>query len=234
MGYNKSGSIDKSVYSQTKLTCSFFEFAVIFLLLFSLSCTWIQYNNEASSSSSSSSSSVQAQAKILSNSLTDSSGFIKIAAHAISSDSNSSYVPFTSNFTLPPRIVMVYNGTQHPGVLISYKFRHEYTFGQLDIPAKKVTALLPSDAVNIKKAHLFFFAKGNPQIVPPASLSIDVYTSQGKAVTVLNTTKSASTTIPLNLPEGKYILLTTATWIPGSEDVTGYAIFSYMINIVPS
>jgi len=28
--------------------------------------------------------------------------------------------------------------------------------------------------------------------------------------------------------------LTTATWIPGSEDVTGYAIFSYMINIVPS
>lgn len=88
---------------------------------------------------------------------------------------------------------------------------------------------------SIKKgSSVQFFAKGNPQIVPPASLSIDVYTSQGKAVTVLNTTKSASTTIPLNLPEGKYILLTTATWIPGSEDVTGYAIFSYMINIVPS
>ena len=82
---------------------------------------------------------------------------------------------------------MVYNGTQHPGVLIRYKFRHEYTFGQLDIPAKKVTALLPSDAVNIKKgSSVQFFAKGNPQIVPPASLSIDVYTSQGKAVTHLN------------------------------------------------
>ena len=100
-----------------------------------------------------------------SNSLTDSSAFIKIAVHAISSDSNSSYVPFTSNFTLPPRIVMVYNGTQHPGVLISYKFRHGYTFGQLDIPAKKVNALLPSDAVNIKKAHLYsFLPKETPKL----------------------------------------------------------------------
>jgi hypothetical protein len=87
----------------------------------------------------------QAQAKTSSNSLTDSNAYIKTAAvlTTISSDSNNSYIPFTSNFTLPPRIVMVYNGTQHPGVLISYKYRHAYTFGQLDMPAKKVTALLP-------------------------------------------------------------------------------------------
>jgi hypothetical protein len=119
-------------------------------------------------------------------------------------------------------------------VLVSYKYRHGYTFGQLDIPAKKVTVLLPADVVNIKKgSSVQFFAKGNPPILPPTSLSIDAYTSQGKAVSVLNTTKSTSSTVALNLNEGKYILLATATWIPGSEDVTGYTIFSYMINIVP-
>jgi hypothetical protein len=160
--------------------------------------------------------------------------FIKTTtADYISSISTKNYVPFSSNLTLPSRIVMVYNGIQHAGVLVSYKYRHEYTLGQLNIPAEKVTALLPSDVVNIKKGSFVqFIAKGNPLILPPSSLSINAYTSQGKAVSVLNTTKGTSSTFALNLNEGKYILLATATWLPGSEDVTGYAIFSYMVNIV--
>ena len=156
------------------------------------------------------------------------------AADSISANSNHKYIPFTSNTTLPPRIVMVYDGIQHRGVLVSYKYRHGYTFGQLDIPAEKVTALLPSDVVNIKKGSIVrFFAKGDPAILPSNSLSISAYTNQGKAVGVLNTTKAASSTFSLNLQEGKYILLAVATWLPGSEDVTGYAIFSYMVNVVP-
>jgi hypothetical protein len=159
--------------------------------------------------------------------------YVKAAA-SISASSNHKYIPFTSNITLPPRIVMVYEGIQHRGVLVSYKYRHGYTFGQLDIPAEKVTALLPSDVVNIKKGSIVrFFAKGDPAILPSNSLSISAYTNQGKAVGVLNTTKAASSTFPLNLQEGKYILLSVATWLPGSEDVTGYAMFSYMVNVVP-
>jgi hypothetical protein len=159
--------------------------------------------------------------------------YIKAAA-SISANSNHKYIPFTSNITLPPRIVMVYDGIQHRGVLVSYKYRHGYTFGQLDIPAEKVTALLPSDMVNIKKGSIVrFFAKREPAILPSNSLSINAYTVQGKAVGVLNTTKAASSTFSLNLQEGKYILLAVATWLPGSEDVTGYAIFSYMVNVVP-
>jgi hypothetical protein len=63
-------------------------------------------------------------------------------------------------------------------------------------------------------------------------MSIDAYTSQGNAVSVLNITKGTSSTFALNLTEGKYILFATATWIPGSEDVTRHAIFSYMVNVV--
>ena len=230
--HNKSGLIHKSktifnIYS--KPTYPFFAIAIIFLLSSSLLCVCIQKDNVEIISS-------QAQAKTSSNSLTDSNNaYIKTAAvlTTISSDSNNSYVPFTSIFALPPKIVMVYSGTQHPGVLISYKYRHGYTFGQLDIPAKNVTALLPANVVTIKKgSSIQFFAKRNPAILPPSSLSIDAYTSQGKAVGVLNITKGTSSNVALNLAQGKYILLATATWIPRSEDVTGYAIFSYMINIV--
>jgi hypothetical protein len=129
---------------------------------------------------------------------------------------------------------MVYDGIQHPGVLVSYKYRHGYTFGQLDIPAEKITALLPSDVVDIKKGSIVrFFAKGDPAILPPSSLSIDAYTSQGKAAGILNITKSTSSRFALNLNEGKYILLAVATWLPRSEDVTGYTIFTYMVNVVP-
>jgi hypothetical protein len=109
---NKPGLIHKSktifnIYS--KPTYLFFGIAIIFLLLASLLCVCIQKDNVEIISS-------QAQAKTSSNSLTDRNAYIKTAAvlTTISSDSNNSYIPFTSNFTLPPRIVMVYNGTQHP------------------------------------------------------------------------------------------------------------------------
>lgn len=161
-------------------------------------------------------------------------GFIKNIVNTMPSNSNDSYTPFTVNKALPPRIVIVYNGTEHSGVLVDYKYRKGYTFGQLDIPAKNVTSLHhPSDVFNIKKGSTVqFIAKGNPAILPPNTLSIDAYTSQGKAVGVLNMTKGTSSTVALDLVEGKYILLATATWIPGSEHVTGYAIFSYMIDII--
>jgi hypothetical protein len=228
--HNKSGLINKSktifnIYS--KPTYLFFGIAIIFLLLASLLCVCRQYDNVVTLPS-------HAQAETSSNSLTDRNVFIKTAISSTSSDSNNSYTPFTSNMTLPPRIVMTYNGMQHPDVLVSYKYRHGYTFGQLDIPAKKVTTSLPSDVVNIKKgSSVQFIAKGTPPILSPSSMSIDVYTSQGEPVNVLNTTKSTSSAVALNLSEGKYILLATATWLPRNEDVTGYAIFSYMINIVP-
>jgi hypothetical protein len=115
---------------------------------------------------------------------TTGSSLVKTAA-SISANSSHKYIPFTRNLTLPPRIVMAYDGIQHRGVLVSYKYRHGYTFGQLDIPAGKVTTLLHSDVVNIKKGSIVrFFAKGEPAILPSNSLSINAYTSQGKAVGV--------------------------------------------------
>jgi hypothetical protein len=203
----------------TKSSSLFLRIVIFLLLLFSMFSALY---------------SAHAQMEPRISSMLDDNVFVKTIASPISSNSTNKYTPFTTNLTLPPRILMVYNGIQHPGVLVSYKYRHGYTFGQLDIPAEKVTALLPSDVVNIKKGSFVrFFAKGDPTILPPSSLSIDAYTSQGKAVSVLNATKSESTTFALNLNEGKYILLAVATWIPRSEDVTGYTVFTYMINVVP-
>jgi len=57
------------------------------------------------------------------------------------------------------------------------------------------------------------------------------YTSQGKAVGMINTTKATSSSF-LILHEGKYMPLVVATWLLRSEDVKGYAIFSYMVIVI--
>src|SRR5919198_2237847 len=186
--------LKKTSHLFTKSSSLFLRMA-IFLLLFSMFSALY---------------SAHAQMEPRISSLLDDNVFVKTIASPVSSNSTNKYTPFTTNLTLPPRIIMVYNGIQHPGVLVSYKYRHGYTFGQLDIPAEKVTALLPSDIVNIKKGSFVrFFAKGDPPILPPSSISIDAYTSQGKAISVLNITKGTNSNVALNLAQGKYILLAT-------------------------
>ena len=223
-----------SNYKVKKILQKFPKFNVLFLMIvvISLPLLFLPYSIQYDSIEL---LAAQAQLKPSINSSQSNNMLVKTtSAISISSVLADKYAPFTVNLTLPPRIVMVYNGTQHLGVLVSYKYRHGYTFGQLDIPLKKVTELLPSDVITIKKGSFVqFFAKGNPSILPANSMSIDAYASQGKALSVLNTTKATNSTFALNLNEGRYILLATATWIPGSEDVTGYAIFSYMVDVVP-
>ena len=36
---------------------------------------------------------------------------------------------------------------------------------------------------------------------------------------------------PNNLSKDKYILLATATWLPGPGKVVGYAMYRYVINV---
>ena len=48
---------------------------------------------------------------------------------------------------------------------------------------------------------------------------------------MINTAKATSSSF-LIFHEGKYMPLVVATWLPRSEDVKGYAIFSYMVIVI--
>jgi hypothetical protein len=133
---------------------------------------------------------------------------------------------------LPPEIIMIYNGKEYQGELSESKYREGETFSDLHIPPENITANLPLKIVNIdKNSCIQFIIKGTPRILPPSSLDISAYTVQGSPVAVLNATENDSSTFPVNLDNGKYILLSAATWVPSSEQVTGYVIYKFLVNV---
>jgi hypothetical protein len=74
--------------------------------------------------------------------------------------------------------------------------------------------------------------RGTPSTLPPDSLDVSAYTSDGTPFGVLNASEDDTSTFRYSLPVGANILLATATWIPSAEDeyVTGYVIYKFLTN----
>jgi hypothetical protein len=134
---------------------------------------------------------------------------------------------------LPPKIVMIYGGKVYHGELSEAKFRGGETFSQLHIQPRNLTTNLPSKIVKVREGSCVQFAIiGTPRLLPPSSLGVTVYDSNnGTAVKVLNVVGSHSA-FRVNLARGNYILLAVGTWLPGSEHVSGYAIYKFVMTIV--
>ncbi|HYY49261.1 MAG TPA: hypothetical protein VE643_00180, partial [Nitrososphaeraceae archaeon] len=66
----------------------------------------------------------------------------------------------------------------------------------------------------------------------PSSLAVTAYYAiNGTAAAVLDATDYDNTIFRMNLNSGNYILIAVATWLPGSEGVTGYVIYKFVVSI---
>ena len=135
---------------------------------------------------------------------------------------------------LPPLIIMNYTGKVYCGTLSDYKYRVGMTFTQLQIPNKKVTTNLPSKLIRIQKdSKVKFIINGLPKLLPPSNLAVGAYfANNGTAIKLLNSTNSDNTVVKMDLAKGMYIILATATWLPRAEDITGYTIYKFLVNII--
>lgn len=135
---------------------------------------------------------------------------------------------------LPPLIIMNYTGKVYCGSLSDYKYRVGMTFTQLQIPNKKVTTNLPSKLIKIQNdSKVRFIINGFPKLLPPTNLAVGAYfANNGTAIKLLNSTNSDSTVVKMDLAKGRYILLATATWLPRAEDITGYTIYKFLVDII--
>ena len=143
-------------------------------------------------------------------------------------------IPISDEDVLPPKMYLVYKDEVHNGELSQSKYREGETFSDLKIVPEPIESQLPADTVEIKKDSCTqFVVKGTPRTLPPDSLDISAYTTNGTSVGVLNATEDNTSTFKINLPQGTYILLATATWIPNTSDeyVTGYVIYKYLANV---
>lgn len=138
------------------------------------------------------------------------------------------------NNVLPPLIVMVYNGKEYQiGNLIDAKYRVGIPFTDLSLPSKNITTFLSNAEINIVNGScLGFVIKNYPLLLPPSSMSITAYDTNGKAEKVLYANKNNTMAFfNVNLKEGKNIFLVVATWLPRSEKVTGYEEYIFIVNI---
>jgi hypothetical protein len=101
-----------------------------------------------------------------------------------------------------------------------------------------VTSTIPSLTINIKKDSVIkLVMEGVTQSeARPDSISASAYTMEGKPANVLRVItepeKNESRVI-VDLNEGEYILITTATWVPQERNqITGYVSYSYRINVI--
>lgn len=134
---------------------------------------------------------------------------------------------------LPPKILMNYAGIVYSGDLSEAKYRAGINFPELHIRPQNVSANLPSNIVHIKNdSCIQFVIVGTPKLLPPSSLAVTAYYAiNGTAAAVLDATDYDNTIFRMNLSKGNYILIAVATWLPGSEDVTGYVIYKFVVSI---
>lgn len=143
-------------------------------------------------------------------------------------------IPDPSEDVLPPEIYMIFGNKVYLGELSESKYREGETFSDLDILPENISSELPAETVSMEIGTCAqFIVRGTPSTILPDSLDVSAYFANGTSFGVLNATEDNSSTFRFDLPNGKYILLTTATWIPSAEDeyVTGYIIYKFLIDI---
>lgn len=146
-------------------------------------------------------------------------------------------MPSVDENVLPPKMFLVYEDEIIQGELSQSKYREGETFSDLDILPESVVSDLPADKLEIVKGTCAqFVVKGTPQTLPPNSLDVSAYSTNGTSVGVLDAVEDNTSTFRIDLPRGAYILLGTATWLPSStnEYVTGYVIYKFLANVTES
>ena len=148
--------------------------------------------------------------------------------------SNATIAPPDEN-VLPPEMYMVYRDDAYLGELSQSKYREGETFSDLDILPENISSQLPAESIEVENGSCIqFIIRGTPSTLPPDSLDVSAYAAaNGTSLGVLDATEDNTSTFRVNLPNGMYIFLATATWIPSTEDedVTGYVIYKFLANV---
>ena len=159
---------------------------------------------------------------------------------------------------LPANIELQYNGSTFFGKLVDYKYREGYSYSELkeeqrtfdignelisvDVPIiKNLSKYIPTDTITITNgSELKFTIIGYPERMEPSSLSINSYQinqenydkilQNPKVLSIVNNENELS--FNLNLSPGKYLFVSTATWIPDTPDqIAGYVMYAYHIHV---
>ena len=123
-----------------------------------------------------------------------------------------------------PQIVMEYKNKVYQGELRSFIFSSgnaNDNMPSFENNRSKVTSIIPQNSLNVSKnSQIQLLIKGNPlPELQPNSLSATAYHTNGTEVKVLSTIEDTKKDkFIADLPKGEYLIITTATWLPNSNN----------------
>ena len=145
-----------------------------------------------------------------------------------------------------PRAAMVYNGTGYGGKLLGYSYGQSQSLSEIpEIDIRSIVSIASDedfDEARIEQGSQIAFAvlSGNsPSGEPPDSLAVTAYTEEGDPAAVLDAREGSHSdnTYTLDLLPGRYVLITTETWLADDDgetdnDVNGYTAYGHRIVVV--
>ena len=136
---------------------------------------------------------------------------------------------------LPAKIQMIYDNKTYEGKPIFYIYRGDESFSDFQVPKFNVSNI-DSKIIDLKtSSKVLFNITDYPQILTPSYLGVTAYKDNGESAQIIKNEDYNKTNIndtsTLSMKEGQYTLIATATWDGESEDVEGFQLNAFKINI---
>lgn len=139
---------------------------------------------------------------------------------------------------LPAKIQMIYNNQIYEGKPIFYIYRGDSSFSDFQKPQFNIHNI-NTEVITVENGSgVEFKIIDYPQIIKPSYLGVTAYKETGEAVQIIkneefNKIKSNDTN-KIDMKEGEYTLIATATWDGEREDVEGFQLNAFKINLINS
>jgi hypothetical protein len=139
---------------------------------------------------------------------------------------------------LPAKIQMIYNNQIYEGKPIFYIYRGDSSFSDFQKPHFNIHNI-NTEVITVENGSgVEFKIIDYPQIIKPSYLGVTAYKETGEAVQIIKNEEfkkiKSNDTNKIDMKEGEYTLIATATWDGESEDVEGFQLNAFKINLINS
>ncbi|MGD1837215.1 MAG: hypothetical protein ACPKPY_04060 [Nitrososphaeraceae archaeon] len=136
---------------------------------------------------------------------------------------------------LPAEIQMVYDNQTYDGKSIFYIYRGDDSFSNFNTPNFNISNIDAEIITVVNGSDIEFKIINYPKIIKPSYLGVTAYKNNEAAQIIKNEEFNLSNSNDKNtidMEEGNYTLIATATWDGESEDVEGYQLNAFKINVI--
>jgi len=131
---------------------------------------------------------------------------------------------------------LIYNNQIYEGKPIFYIYRGDNSFSDFQKPQFNISNINTEIIIVENGSEVEFKIIDYPQIIKPSYLGVTAYKGTGELAQIIkneefNKIKSNDTN-KIDMEEGEYTLIATATWDGETEDVEGFQLNAFKINII--